>query len=379
MSIATYPIQRVPHHDVVGTLERGCQEHGLDPLAGKLAELRLFLAKDLDEVDRAIAAVGLGAEDAGGDPKPRTSNSLGAEDAGTSQTPAQASARHLLAQDGKRLRPIVVALAAHVGKGFNEAARAYAVAVELVHNATLLHDDVVDVGARRRGADAARVIYGNAASIFGGDWLLVEALCRIQRAGSPEVLARMLDVIKEMVIAESMQLARRGKLDTSASDYFHIVDGKTASLFRWAMFAGGRAGGVSDEGCEALVDYGKKLGVAFQLVDDVLDVAGDPEATGKTLLADLGEGKMTYPLLCALERCPELVPLLEAVCAGEEVGPEVGGRVASQLRSSGVVDECLALARKLCEEAIAGLSSIPDGVAKSALVTVARATPERRR
>jgi len=373
MSIATYPIQRVPHHDVVGTLERGCQEHGLDPLAGKLAELRLFLAHDLDEVDRTLASVGLGAEDAEGDPKPRTSNGLGA------QTPAQASARHLLSQDGKRLRPIVVALAAHVGRGFNDAARTYAVAVELVHNATLLHDDVVDLGARRRGADAARVIYGNAASIFGGDWLLVEALCRIQRAGSAEVLTRMLDVIKEMVIAESMQLARRGKLDTSVTDYFHIVDGKTASLFRWAMFAGARAGGVSDEGCEALVDYGKKLGVAFQLVDDVLDVAGDPEATGKTLLADLGEGKMTYPLLCALERCPELVPLLEAVCAGEEVGPEVGGRVASTLRSSGVVDECLALARRLCEEAIAGLSIIPDGVAKSALVTVARATPERRR
>ncbi len=357
MSIATYPIKRVPPHDVVGSLERGCQEHGLDPLAGKLAELRLFLAKDLDEVDRAISTVGLGG-----------------------QTPAQASARHLLSQDGKRLRPIVVALAAHVGgRGFNDAARAYAVAVELVHNATLLHDDVVDLGARRRGADAARVIYGNAASIFGGDWLLVDALCRIQRAGSAEVLARMLDVIKEMVIAESMQLARRGKLDTTVSDYFHIVDGKTASLFRWAMFAGGRAGGVNDEGCEALVDYGKKLGIAFQLVDDVLDVAGDPETTGKALLVDLGEGKMTYPLLSALERCPELVPLLEAVCSGEEVRPEVGARVASLLRSSGVVDECLALARRLCEEAIAGLSMVPDGIAKNALVAVARATPERRR
>jgi len=356
MSIATYPIMRVPSHDVVGSLERGCEEHGLDPLAGRLADLRRFLASDLDEVDRVIASVARDAE-----------------------TPAQASARHLLAQDGKRIRPICVALAAHVGRGFTDAARTYAVAVELVHNATLLHDDVVDLGTRRRGADAARVIYGNAASIFGGDWLLVEALCRIQREGSAEVLARMLEVVKEMVIAESMQLARRGKIDASPSDYFHIVDGKTASLFRWAMFAGARAGGVSDEACEALVDYGKKLGIAFQLVDDVLDVAGDPEATGKTLLADLGEGKMTYPFICALERCPEIVPLLEAVCAGEPVSADVGPRVGAALRASGVIDDCLALARKLCEDAIGGLRVIPDGIAKTALVAVARATPERRR
>lgn len=357
MSIATYPILRVPPHDVVGSLERGCEEHGLDPLAGRLADLRSFLTRDLDEVERALAAVGIGGE-----------------------TPAHTSARHLLAQDGKRLRPICVALAAHVGEGFTEAARAYAVAVELVHNATLLHDDVVDVGARRRGADTARVIYGNAASIFGGDWLLVEALCRIQRAGDDAVLGRMLEVVKEMVVAESMQLAKRGKLDTSTSDYFAIVDGKTASLFRWAMYAGARAGRVSEEVCEALVDYGKKLGVAFQIVDDVLDVAGDPEATGKALLADLGEGKMTYPILCAIDRCPELLPLLESASGGGgEIGPEVASRVASMIRASGVVDDCLALARRLCEEAVTGLRPLPDGVAKRALIAIAVATPERRR
>jgi octaprenyl-diphosphate synthase len=176
-----------------------------------------------------------------------------------------------------------------------------------------------------------------------------------------------------------MQLARRGRLDASVADYFQIIDGKTAALFRWAMFAGARAGNVGEAGERALVDYGKKLGVAFQIVDDVLDVAGDPDATGKTLLADLGEGKMTYPLLCALERCPELVPLLDSACRGGEIGPEVGSRVATALRASGVIDECLGLARRLCAEAIEGLWPLPDGIAKNALVAVARATPERRR
>lgn len=358
MSIATYPIKRVapPSHDVVGSLERGCVDHGIDPLAHRLADLRAFLAGDLDEVDRAIAAVGAGGK-----------------------TRAEASVRHLLAQDGKRIRPICVALAAHVGRGFTDAARTYAVAVELVHNATLLHDDVVDLGVRRRGAEAARMIYGNAASIFGGDWLLVEALRDIQRVGNADVLGRMLDVVREMVIAESMQLERRGKLDTNVNEYFQIIDGKTASLFRWAMFAGAVAGGVSDAARDALVDYGRKVGVAFQVVDDVLDVAGDAETTGKTLLADLAEGKMTYPMLRALERRPDLAPMLEVACAGGDVAPELGARIATVLRSSGVIEESVELARRLCHEAISALEVVPEGIAKTALVAVARATPERRR
>ncbi len=358
MSIATYPIKRVapPSHDVVGSLERGCVAHGIDPLAHRLADLRAFLASDLDEVDRVIAAVG-----------------------SNGQTVAEASVRHLLAQDGKRIRPICVALAANVGRGFTDTARTYAVAVELVHNATLLHDDVVDLGVRRRGAEAARMIYGNAASIFGGDWLLVEALRDIQRAGNFEVLGRMLDVVREMVIAESIQLERRGKLDTTVNEYFQIIEGKTASLFRWAMFAGAVAGGVPDAARDALVDYGRKVGVAFQVVDDVLDVAGDAETTGKTLLADLAEGKMTYPMLRALERRPDLAPLLEIACAGDDVAPELGARIITILRSCGVVQECLDLTRRLCNEAILALDIVPDGIAKTALVAVARATPERRR
>jgi octaprenyl-diphosphate synthase len=358
MSIATYPIKRVapPSHDVVASLERGCVDHGIDPLANRLADLRAFLASDLDEVDRTIAAVAAGG-----------------------RTRAEASVRHLLAQDGKRIRPICVALAAHVGRGFTDDARTYAVAVELVHNATLLHDDVVDLGVRRRGAEAARMIYGNAASIFGGDWLLVEALCDIQRVGNSEVLGRMLDVVREMVIAESMQLERRGKLDTTVNEYFQIIEGKTASLFRWAMFAGAVAGGASEGVRDALVDYGRKVGVAFQVVDDVLDVAGDSETTGKMLLADLAEGKMTYPMLRALERRPDLAPMLELACSGDEVAPELGARIATVLRSCGVIEECLELARRLCNEAIAALEVVPDGIAKTALVAVARATPERRR
>ncbi len=293
--------------DVFDNLSGVCAVRGLDALAGRLAELRAWLEGDLAEVERALRAAG-----------------------GDGDSHAHKAARHLLDQDGKRLRPICVALAARAGSGFTPAARVYAVAVELVHNATLLHDDVVDVGDVRRGSPAARVIYGNAASIFGGDWLLIDALRRIQAVGQPEVLERMLEVVKEMVVAESLQLARRGKVNSSRSEYRRVVDGKTASLFRWAMFAGARAGGAPSGAEEALEAYGQKLGVAFQLVDDVLDVAGDPTATGKALLADLREGKMTYPLDPRDGARPRAVPLLEDSTRAEEGGGRPRGRRADR-------------------------------------------------
>ncbi|MCC6553840.1 MAG: polyprenyl synthetase family protein [Polyangiaceae bacterium] len=335
-----------------------CAGRGLDALAARLVGLRGLLTDDLDDVERARDVVAAG----GG-------------------TPAHESARHLLGRGGKRLRPICVALAARVGAGFTPAARSFAVAVELVHNATLLHDDVVDLGDRRRGAEAARVIYGNAASIFGGDWLLAEALCKIQAAGVDGVLERMLEVVKEMVTAEAMQLAARGKVQASPDEYFRIVQGKTASLFRWALFAGARAGGVGARECEALEGFGGLLGVAFQLVDDVLDFAGDPDATGKELLADLREGKMTYPLLLAMDRDAGLGAALEAHCAAEEVAvdPELARRIARAMADGKVVEDCLELASRICKDAARRLEPLPPSPARAALEGVAMATPRRRR
>jgi octaprenyl-diphosphate synthase len=240
---------------------------------------------------------------------------------------------------------------------------------------------VVDVGDLRRGSPAARVIYGNAASIFGGDWLLIDALCRIQAGGHPEVLSRMLSVVKEMVVAESLQLARRGKVRGSRSEYFRILEGKTASLFRWAMFAGAHAGGVDPAAAAALEAYGQKLGVAFQLVDDLLDVAGDPAATGKALLTDLREGKMTYPLILAMEREPDLVPALERASQAEDgaVDPDLAARVARAMGSGHVAEDCMVLASRLCNDAIRSLAALPASRARSALESVALATPRRRR
>jgi octaprenyl-diphosphate synthase len=337
---------------MLSRLEVSARGGGAAVVADKLVGLRAFLADDLRQIEEELTSL---------ESRP---------------TPLHRSARHLLDLGGKRLRPTCVALAARVGKGFGPTAREVAVAVELVHNATLLHDDVVDVGELRRGAPAARVLYGNAASIFAGDWLLVDALQRIQRAGVPGLLERMLGVLKEMLDAEGLQLANRGKLQVSQADYFRVIEGKTASLFRWGMFAGGRAGEASPGQCEALACFGQSLGVAFQVIDDLLDVAGDGASVGKTMFADLREGKVTFPLLVALERDAGLEALLREALAGDTLaGSEAD--IALRVRACGAIEESRALAAKLSAEALGHLSSLPAGPVRDALEGVALAMLHR--
>jgi octaprenyl-diphosphate synthase len=345
--------------EVLGRLADLSADQGPDGMAARLVDLRALTASDLVECEEVLAALPHGP------------------------SRVRQAAGHLLALGGKRLRPLCVALAARVGAGYGEAARELAISVELVHAATLLHDDVVDLGERRRGAPAARILFGNTASIFAGDYLLIEALRRVQRARVPGAFERLLDVIDEMIEAESLQLERRGRLDVDRGAYFRVVEGKTAALFRWAMFAGGRAGGLGLEQCGALERYGLHLGVAFQAIDDLLDVSGDEQATGKSLLGDVAEGKMTYPLLAGLERDPALGPLLAEVVASARAGghpPQaLLAAVVTSLRRSGSLDECRTMARRRIEMAIDSLVALPDGPATRALAAVAEATVLRDR
>ncbi len=342
--------------DLLARLHGVCAHRGLPDLAARLADLGDLVAADMADVGAMIATLDRG-------------DSL-----------VRRSAWHLLDLGGKRLRGMCVALAARSGTGFGQAAREMALAVELVHAATLLHDDVVDIGERRRGAPAARMVYGNAAAIFAGDWLLVEALTRVGRVGMGDALERLLSVVGEMIAAESVQLERRGRLDTRTSTYFRIVEGKTAALFRWALYAGGLTGGLGASECVALERYGEHLGVAFQLVDDLIDYAGDARALGKLPFADLREGKMTYPLLVALERDPTLALVLDPIARGEADASSTSAscaRVMRALAETRALETCRALARDRVDRAIAELAPLPAGRARDALITVAEATVVR--
>lgn len=335
-----------------------CRDRGLPDLAVRLADLDQWMRGELRDFEHELATL------------PRGARAI------------QRSAHHLLDLGGKHLRPMCVALAAKIGTGFDGPAQQLAVAVELIHTATLLHDDVVDLGDKRRGAEAARLVYGNAASIFAGDWLLIEALRRVRRAGPGDLLDRVLAIIEEMILAESLQLERRGSLDTTIEDYFRVVEGKTAALFRWAMFAGGRAGGLDDDRCAALERYGLHLGVAFQLVDDCLDYGGDSQVTGKSLHADLREGKLTYPLLLAMQRDPAVGPALGRIVAldPDQPVPELmTAPITRALSTTGALRDCRALALEHARDAIEALAPLPAGPGTDALITVAEATVYRER
>ncbi|MGE0784979.1 MAG: polyprenyl synthetase family protein [Sandaracinaceae bacterium] len=338
--------------DLLQRLTTFCDERGLESFGVRLRELAELVRMDMAKVEAGL-------------PRLRADASA-----------VQRGADHLLARGGKRLRPMCIALAAKVGTGFTPAACDLAVAVELVHAATLLHDDVVDLGETRRGAPAARLVFGNTVSIFAGDWLLVDALRRVRRIDPQELLIRLFDTIEEMILAESLQLERRHRLDTTVAHWHDIVRGKTASLFAWGLYAGGRSGGLDVATSEKLATYGRHLGIAFQAIDDLLDLTGDPEHTGKQLFTDLREGKWTYPLLVAMRRDPTLVPRL-AELQHETPSPEEARAILDAIEQTGALGECRELAVSHSEEAKRAIESLPPSPAKEGLLTVADATVRR--
>jgi octaprenyl-diphosphate synthase len=341
--------------DVLTSLQAVCDSQGLGDLSAHLADLADLVKWDMKSLEDGIQSLPIG------------------------ESVVHKSAHHLLEIAGKRLRPMCVVLASRLGQGLDDKTREFGVAVELVHCATLLHDDVVDAGDQRRGVPAARTLYGNAASIFAGDWLLVDALRRVRAAEMPDVLVRLLDIIDEMIFAEAIQLENRGRIDARMGTYMQVVEGKTAALFRWAMFAGACAGGLDPEACRALEEYGLHLGVAFQLIDDHLDYAGDGSTIGKSPFTDLREGKMTHPVIVALERDPSLRPILEDLVArpADEISEEAKSRLLTALNHTGALESTRELAIRKAEAACLALAGLPESRARDALFTVARATVHR--
>ncbi|MEO5807148.1 polyprenyl synthetase family protein [Devosia sp.] len=209
-------------------------------------------------------------------------------------------ARYLIDSGGKRLRPMLtVAAAALFGSGKGHAIN-FAAAVEFMHNATLLHDDVVDESDMRRGKPAARMIWGNQASVLVGDFLLGQAFMMMVETRDIEALGVLAAAAAAMAEGEVFQLAKTGDLATSAEDYAEVIRAKTATLFQAACEVGAMAGEADEAGRTALRAYGLELGNAFQLVDDVLDYRGETGTIGKNRGDDLREGKMTLPVILAL-------------------------------------------------------------------------------
>jgi octaprenyl-diphosphate synthase len=209
---------------------------------------------------------------------------------------------HTLSAGGKRLRPALVVLAARAGlAGFpTRAVHASAAAAELIHMASLIHDDVVDGAEERRGRPTANAAFGNQISVLVGDYLLAKSIYLAGREGNIDVIRVFSQVTIGLSEGEVLQITARGDVDTSEETYRQIIQKKTAGFIAGCCQIGAMLAGAQASVIDALVVYGMNCGLAFQIADDLLDYVGDPRETGKALDGDLREGKLTLPLILAL-------------------------------------------------------------------------------
>ncbi len=209
--------------------------------------------------------------------------------------------RYLQAGGGKRLRPILVLLASKLVGGVTDGSIRMAAVVEMIHTATLVHDDVIDIAETRRGRPSSNTIWGNHTCVLAGDWLYMQAFQMALRERNFHVLDLLIALTQMMVEGELLQLERIGKIAISEADYMELVDRKTASLFSACAQLGAIMGGAGEAAEARLGEFAWNMGIAFQLVDDVLDFTAHEKVLGKPVGSDLREGKVTLPLIYALE------------------------------------------------------------------------------
>ena len=281
-------------------------------------------------------------------------------------------ARYLIDAGGKRLRPMLTVAAALLFGRSNGEHVNFAGAVEFLHNATLLHDDVVDESDMRRGRPAARMFWGNQESVLVGDFLLGQAfMMMVETRNIPalEVIARASTIIAE---GEVFQLSKTGDLATTPEDYDEVIDAKTATLFRAATEVGAMAGGADASGRAALRAYGHELGRAFQLVDDVLDYRGEAGTMGKNAGDDLREGKMTLPVILALgEANPAEREILISSLGRADANETVLQQVVAIMNRHRTLTRTIEKAERHVAEARSALAPLPESEMKTLLSDIA--------
>ncbi len=296
------------------------------------------------------------------------------------------AAAQLVRAGGKRVRPLLTLLSARAAApGRRSRGRvALALVAELVHSATLLHDDVIDDGLTRRGLPAPRVAYGNGVSVLAGDWLLTSSLDLTLRSRVPGAVEALVRTLRRLVEGEARQLALRGSADFDAEDALQIAELKTGSLFAWCGEAGALAARAPSDVREALREFGLRCGVAFQIADDLLDFEADAATLGKAVLADVTEGKPSLPLAIALKRLPPLRAELAALLVLDLETPELEVRsrtraFAVKLSRTGALGAARRVAEKEREAALEALQRVPESPTRELLEQVAQSLLSRSR
>jgi octaprenyl-diphosphate synthase len=279
--------------------------------------------------------------------------------------------RYIQKSGGKRVRPAVLLMAARLSGYQGDRAVLYASVVEFIHTATLVHDDIIDGADLRRGRLAVHSRWGNDITVLLGDYLYIKSMAMALTQDSLEIIRLLCDVTLRMIEGELYQLTKTGDVDITEDEHFEIIRRKTAFLFGGCAQIGGMLGGVTAEQQAALRDYGFNLGIAFQLVDDLLDYTADATALGKPVGGDLREGKVTLPIILLLRRGgAEADQLIRDVVRERAVGPEQWRNIVRLLHEHSSTELAYEAALDYASRAKGCLSAFPPTKERDALLAL---------
>ena len=269
---------------------------------------------------------------------------------------------------GKRIRPALLLLSSKLCNYEGRGAVRLGAVVEIIHTATLVHDDIIDEAQTRRGRPAANTQWGNSKCVLAGDWLYMQAFKIAVQERNFRILDTLIELTQQMVEGELLQMEKLGKL-ISLEEHFDLIFRKTACLFSVCMRMGGILGGVTQEQEDRLGEYGRDLGMAFQIVDDVLDLTASESILGKPVASDLREGKVTMAVIHALERCrPEEKTKIETVLQDRAFDGVTHSDILDILNRHGSVEAAHARAAEYADSARKAICHFPDSEIKRALL-----------
>jgi octaprenyl-diphosphate synthase len=280
--------------------------------------------------------------------------------------------RYIQTSGGKRVRPAVLLMASRLSGYQGDRAVLYAAVVEFIHTATLVHDDIIDDADLRRGRLAVHSRWGNDITVLLGDYLYIKSMAMALTHDTLDIVRLLCDVTLRMIEGELYQLTKNGDADITEDQHFDIIRRKTAYLFGGCAEIGGMLGTVTPPQREALREYGFNLGIAFQLVDDLLDFTGDLRAVGKPLASDLREGKVTLPLIHLLSQSNDGIgrKIVQDVMTNRSATEEEWNALVGMLNEHRSIDYALRRACEYAERAKKPLSAFPPSSERDALLAL---------
>jgi heptaprenyl diphosphate synthase len=341
--------RHVPADNRVRLCKAGDEVTSFQPLAARVKTLDIFsaIADDLRQVESTIEAA-----------------------LTTSDEMLDEVSTHLLHGGGKRLRPALVLLASKFPGAQLDKAIAVAVSVELIHMATLVHDDVVDNSTVRRGLPTVNAKWSNQVSVLTGDYLFAKAFSMLAQTGHPQVVQIMAEVVLELSRGELAQLASYFKVDQTEDEYYKRIAQKTGYFIAECCRLGGVVAGVDEAQVQALYNYGMGVGLSFQVADDLLDFHGTAAKVGKPVAGDLKTGILTLPVIHALRHSPRAAEL-RSLIVGREIGDADIVRVKEILEAAGSFAYAREAADRHLAGAVAELEKVPDLATKQVLQVLA--------